>query len=224
MRHTLLTVFRPVFDKDAPKKKGKMRKTLWRTMLTVVGLAVAAAVLSSIPAQAAGSSAIAHAFVPSVGFFNAAGNEFVQVQVVSTNTGYMLFYNVFDFGGGFSAGGFGSVPASSVNVSGGSVNTGKVTVTLNVNTCDVTGFTTSDGLCGTFDVTWVEEPASVGGSIATRGDTQRTFPGGGKVVTNGETVTFFALTTGTALGFDVPTPTVGVLVKQTNVTVTITAP
>jgi len=199
-------------------------KQFGRTMLTVMGLAVAAAVLSSIPAQAAGSSVVAHALVPGVGFFTPAGDELVQVQVVRTNTGYMLFYNVFDFGGGFSAGGSGSIPASTVNVSGGSVNTGNVKVTLNVNTCDVTGFTTSYGPCGPFDVTWVEEPASVGGSIASRGDTRQTFPGGKTVVTNGSTVTFFALTTGTALGFDMPTPTVGVLVQQTNVTVTITSP
>jgi hypothetical protein len=173
-------------------------------------------------AQAASPSVIAHAFVPRVGFFTPAFDEFVQVQVVRTNTGYMLFYNVFDFGGGFSAGGSGSIPASTVNVSGGSVNTGNVTVTLNVNTCDVTGFTTSYGPCGTFAVTWVEAPAL--GSTATRGDTQQTFPGGGKVETNGETTTFSALTTGTALGFDVPTATVGVLIQQTNVTVTVTRP
>jgi len=195
-----------------------------RTILiaAVAVLAVAAAVLSSIPAQAAGSRVIAHAFVPGVGFFTPAGNEFVQVQVFRTATGHFLSYNVFDFGGGFSAGGAGSIPASSVNVSGGSVNTGNVTVTLNVNTCDVTGFATDH--CGTFDITWVEMPASVGGSFATRGDSRETLPGGGTIVTNGQTETFFALATGTALGFDLPTPTVGTLVKQTNVMVTITAP
>ncbi len=199
-----------------------MMKQFGRTMLTVMGLAVAAAVLSSIPAQAAGSSVIAHAFVPAVGFFTSTptGTELVSFEVVSTKTGYMLFYNVFDFGGGFSAGGFGSIPASSVNVSGGSVNAGKVTVTLNVNTCDVTGFTTSYGPCGTFNLTWVEVPA--GGSFATRGDSQQTLPGGGKVVTNGEQEIFNAVTTGTALGFDTPTPTGGVLIKETNVTVTVT--
>jgi len=205
---------------------GKMMKQFSRTMLTVMRLAVAAAVLSSIPAQAAGSSVIAHAFVPAVGFFTSTptGTELVSFEVVSTKTGYMLFYNVFDFGGGFSAGGFGSIPASSVNVSGGSVNAGKVTVTLNVNTCDVTGFTTSFGPCGTFDVTWVELPASVGGSFATRGDTQQTLPGGGKIVTNGEQVIFNALATGTALGFDLPADTLGVLIQETNVTVTVTRP
>jgi hypothetical protein len=197
-------------------------KQFGRTMLTGMGVALAAAVLSSIPAQAAGSSVIAHAFVPAVGFPNSDFSELVQVQVVRTNTGYLLVYNVFDFGGGFSAGGSGSIPASSVNVSGGSVNTGNVMVTLNVNTCDLTGFTTNYGPCGTFNVTWVEVPASVGGSTATRGTTQQTLPGGGKIVTNGEMVTFTASTTGTALGFDAPAPSVGFLTEETNVTVTVT--
>lgn len=198
-----------------------MRKSLW----VMLGVLFVAVVGSLAVRRVAGSSVIVHAFVPGVGFFNPAGSELVNVTVESTNAGYMLIYNVFDFGGGFSAGGAGSIPASSVNVSGGSVNAEKVTVTLNVNTCDVTGFTTTDGPCGTFDLTWVEQPASVGGSIATRGDTQQTFPGGVKVVTNGETVTFFAVTTGTALGFDVPSGgTVGILKKETNVTKTITHP
>jgi hypothetical protein len=113
-------------------------KQFCRTMLTVMGLAVAAALLSSIPAQAAGSSVINHTFNAGVGWFTPAG-EFVNINVVRTNSGYMLVYNVCDFGGGFS--GSGSIPVSSVNVSGGSVITGNVTVTLNVNTCDVTGST-----------------------------------------------------------------------------------
>jgi hypothetical protein len=209
---------------------GKMMKQFARTKLSVMGLAVAATVLSSIPAQAAGPTVVTHALVPGLGFFtlldnsNPASTEFVNVTVESTNTGFMLIYKVFDFGGGFSAGGSGSIPASSVNVSGGSVNTGKVTVTLNVDTCNVTGFTTTVGPCGTFNVTWVEEPASVGASIATRGDTRHTFRGGGEVETNGATVTFSALATGTALGFDLPTPTVGTLTQETNVTKTIAGP
>jgi hypothetical protein len=55
-------------------------KQFRRTTLSVMGLAVAVAVLSSIPAQAAGSSVIAHAFVPSMGFPNSDFSEFVQVQ------------------------------------------------------------------------------------------------------------------------------------------------
>ena len=200
-----------------------MNKQFGRTLLTVMGLAVSAAV-SAIPAQATTSSVIDHALVPSVDFFNPDFSELVAVNVVSTNAGYMLFYNVISFGGPTNWGGFGSIPASSVNVSGGSISTGKVTVTLNVNTCDLTGFTTNAGPCGTFDVTWVEEPASVGGSDVNRGDTRQTFPGGGAIVTNGETATFFAQTTGTAVGYDVPPATVGIIVKQTNVTVTIAAP
>ena len=70
----------------------------------------------------------------------------------------------------------------------------------------------------------VEMPASVGGSLAFRGDSRSTLPGGGTVVRNGETTIFSALTTGTALGFAVPTPTIGTLTKETNVTKTITGP
>jgi hypothetical protein len=201
---------------------GKMMKQFGRTMRIVMGLAVAAAVLSSIPAQAAGSNVVNHAFVPAVGWFTPDFSELVSAEVVSTTNGYMLSYIVVDFGGGFSASGFGSIPASTVTVSGGSINGGNVTVALNVNTCDVTGFTTSYGPCGTFNLTWVEVPAA--GSFATRGDTQQTLPGGGKVVTNGEQEIFNAVTTGTALGFDAPTPTGGVLIKETNVTVTVTGP
>src|SRR5215813_2773787 len=143
-----------------------MIKQLGRTMMTVMVLAVSAAVLSSIPAQAASPVVVAHAFVPSVGFFtlldpsNPFSTELVTLDVESTaNKSYMLSYSVFDFGGGFSAGGSGSIPASSINVSGGSVNSGNVKVTLNVNTCNVTGFTTKYGPCGIFAVTWVEMPA-----------------------------------------------------------------
>ena len=200
------------------------------TMLTVMGLAVAALVLSpSIAAQTASPVVVSNALVPGVGFFtlldpsNPFSTELVNVEVEKTsNTGYMLIYQIVDFGGGFSAFGSGSIPASSVNVSGGSVDAGKVMVTLNVNTCDVTGFTTGLGRCGTFVLTWVEVPASVGGSFATRGVTQQTFPGGGKVVTSGEMKTFTASTTGTVLGFVVPTPTVGFLTQETNVTKTVT--
>jgi len=50
------------------------------------------------------------------------------------------------------------------------------------------------------------------------------FPGGGGVVTNGTTVTFFASATGTVLGSDVPQRTIGSLTQGTNVTRTITGP
>ena len=200
-------------------------KQFRKIMLSLIGLAVAATVLSSISAQAqaAGSSVITHAFNVGAGWTNPDFTEAMQVQVESTKTGYVLFYNIFDFGGGISAGGSGPIPASSVTVSGGSVNTGKMTVTLNLNPCNP-GFANSYGPCGPINLTWVEQPASVGGSFATRGDSQQTFPGGAKVVTNGETVTFFAVTTGTALGYDAPGGAIGELTKQTNVTKTITIP
>jgi len=148
-------------------------------------------------------------------------------EVVNKGNTDMLFYAVIDFGGGFSAKGSGSIPASSVNVSGGSVNTGNVKVTLNVNTCDVTGFTTNYGPCGTFDVTWVEMPASIGGSTATHGDMQQTMPGG-KVVTNGTSLQVgdtatgtVSLVTGLNYNFDNLS---GNLTQFTNVTVTIITP
>jgi len=211
-------------------------KQFGKTMLSLIGLAVGAAVLSSIPAQAA--SSVTHSgvngFVPSVGWFtqldpnNPFSTELVSVTVEkNSNTGYMLIYQIIDFGGGFSADGHGSIPDSSVNVSGGTVNSGNVTVTLNVNTCDLPGFTTLPGPCGTFDLTWVELPVSIAGSFINRGDNRQTFIQDGKVMTvetNGQTEVFFALTTGTALGFGVPTtpPTEGLLVKETNVTKTVT--
>ena len=209
------------------ERMGEIMTQFCRTMLTVMGLAVAAAVLSSIPAQAA--SVVNHGFVPSGGFFtlldpnNPASTELVTFQVVNTGNSDMFFYTIFDFGGGFSAAGSGSIPASSVNVSGGSVNTGNVTVRLNVNTCNVPGFTNL-GPCGTFVVTWVEMPASIGGSTVSRGDFQQTIPNLGTTVMNGQTETFFALMSGTAFGFEIPTSTIGFLQKLTNVTVTFPAP
>ena len=210
------------------RKDGKKMKQFGRTMLIVMGLAVA--VLSSIPAQAAASSVVKHGFVPNGGFFtlldpnNPASNELVTFQVVITGNTNMFSYTIYDFGGGFSAAGSGAIPASSVNVSGGSVNTGNVTVTLNVNTCNVTGFTTKYGPCRSFDVTWVEMPASIGGSFINRGDFRQTIPNVGTMVINGQTDTFFALMSGTAFGFEMPTPTIGTLEKLTNVTLTFPAP
>jgi hypothetical protein len=162
----------------------KMMKQFGKTMLTVMGLAVAAAVLSPIPAQAASPVVVAHAFDANVGWFtlldpnNPFSLELVTFDVESTgNKSYMLGYSIFDFGGGFSASGNGSIPASSVTVSGGSVNSGNLTVTLNVNTCDVAGFTTlPSGTCGPFNVAWVELPASIGGSSDFRGDSRSTCP------------------------------------------------
>ena len=173
-----------------------------------------------------GRRVVAYALVP-VAFLkdtsNPADPVFAYVTVVTGNGGETLFYYISDSNNTFSYSGSGSIPASSVNVSGGSVNAGKVTVTLNVNTCDVAGFTTSNGPCGPFDVTFVEVPPSLGGSTATRGDKQQRMPGGGKVVTNGSSWMFSALATGTALYYSF-TSGGGTLTQQTNVTVTFPAP
>ena len=131
--------------------------------------------------------------------------------------------HIYDFGGGISAGGSGPIPASDVTISGGSVSSAKVTVTLNVDTCAL-NFSNSYGLCGPINVSWVELPASVGGSFANHGDSRNLFPGGGGVATNGSTVTYFASATGTMLDSDVPQGATGTLTQGTNITRTIIGP
>ncbi len=203
------------------RKNWKKMKQFVRTMVTLMGLAVAAAMLSSTPVQA--QAVIAHSFDAGTGWFNSDFSELYVATVVRTNSGYMLSYNIYDFGGGISAGGSGPIPASNVSVSGGSLNSVKVTVTLNVDTCAL-NFSNSFGLCGPINITWVELPASIGGSISNHGDSRQVFAGGGGVVTNGSTVVFFASATGTMLGSDVPQGTLGELTQGTNITRTITGP
>jgi hypothetical protein len=178
-------------------------------------------VLSSVPVQA--QNVIAHSFDAGIGWFNSDFSELYTATLVRTNSGYVLSYNLYDFGGGISAGGSGPISASSVSISGGSVNSAKVTVTLNADACAL-AFPNSYGPCGPINVTWVELPASVGGSFANHGDSRQTFAGGGGAVTNGSTVTYFASATGTMLGSDVPQGTVGNLTQGTNISRTITAP
>jgi len=132
-----------------------MMKQFCRTMLTVIGLAVAAALtVVSAPAQS-GSSVVTHGYNTNLGIFDFNVGELTFINVNRTANNYMFSYSMF---GPFSGAGSGSIPASSVNVSGPSVNTGKVTFALNVNTCglDPSSFTTSQGSCGTFDITWVQ--------------------------------------------------------------------
>jgi len=198
-----------------------MMKQFRKTMLSVMGLAVTAALLSSVPAQA--QTVIAHSFDAGIGWFNSDFSELYTATVVRTNNGYLLSYNIIDFGGGISAGGSGPIPASDVTISGGSVSSAKVTVTLNVDTCAL-NFSNSYGLCGPINVSWVELPASVGGSFANHGDSRNLFPGGGGVATNGSTVTYFASATGTMLGSDVPQGATGTLTQGTNITRTIIGP
>ncbi len=198
-----------------------MMKRFGRTMLTVIGLAVAAAMSPSIHAQATGSSVVNHGLNANLGIFDFNIGQLTFIQVERTANNYVFAYSMF---GPFSGAGSGSIPASSVIVSGASVDTGKVTFALNVNTCglDPSSFTTSQGSCGTFDITWVQIPASVGGSTITSGTTQQTTPGVGKTIINGHTETFNALLTGTALGYVLPNGPFGQLEELTNATVTIT--
>jgi hypothetical protein len=120
---------------------------------------------------------------------------------------------------------FGSIPASSVNVSGGTVENGKTVITLNVNTCDFPEFIANgQGPCGTFDLTWTELPASFGWS-SSREDIVIVFPNGEKTTATGDVVGFSALVTGTALSYsNTGGPAFGALTKERNVTKTFTAP
>jgi len=204
----------------------KMMKQFGRTMLIVMGLAVAAAVWSSIPTQA-GPAVVAHALNP-VAFLadtsNSADPVSLFVEVVTGNDGQELFYNINDQNNTLNYSGFGSIPASSINVSGGSLHTGKVTVTLNVNTCAVADFMTVSGPCGPFNFTWVDVPPSVGGSNTFHGISTVNMPGGGKVLTNGDSLSVGATATGTALIYNFDTFQGGGLTEETNVNVTITHP
>jgi hypothetical protein len=150
---------------------------------------------------------------------------FVGIQLMSDPTSYMLFYEIFDVAGTINDFGFGSIPASSVEVSGGSIDNGKAVVKLNVDTCLVAGFTPTSGPCGVFDITWTEEPPNVAGSADIRQDSTQTFPGGGKMVTNSTARIFFATATGTALGVSqTGGPNVGSLTDGTSVSITISDP
>ena len=203
------------------RKDGKKMKQFGRAMLTVM-VAVVAAMSPSIHAQTTGSSVVNHGYNTNLGIFdfNIFQLTFINVNRIANN--YMFSYQMF---GPFSGSGFGPIPASSINVSGSSVNAGNVTFALNVNTCDLdpASFTTQ-GACGTFNVSWIQIPASVGGSTVTSGTNQVTTPVGTtiiKTITNGHTETFSAQLTGTALGYALP-GCCGALEELTNATVTIT--
>jgi hypothetical protein len=174
-----------------------------RTMQIVMGLAVAAAMSPSIHAQANGSSVVNHGYNTNLGIFDFNISQLTFINVNRTADNYMFSYSMF---GPFSGAGSGSIPASSVNVSGSSVNAGNVKFALNVDTCglDPASFTTSQGSCGTFNITWVQIPESVGGSTTTSGTTHQYTPGVGTTITNGHTETFNATLTGTALGYVLP--------------------
>ena len=206
-------------------------KKFGKTMLTVMCLAVAAAVSSSIPARASSPSRFTANGVGGIVSIVDMSNPddsvsaFVNLSRIS-NTSYTLFYAINDTAGTVNDFGFGSIPASSVNVSGGSINTGKTVVTLNVNTCDFAEFTAnSQGPCGTLDITWTELPASVAGSFAEHSNSATTFPNGEKMQQIGDVLGFSALVTGTALNFsNTGGPAYGQLTQEKNVIKTFNAP
>ena len=199
-----------------------MMKRFGKTMLSLIGLAVVAVVLSSVSAQAqaGGSSVVNHGYNTNLGIFDFSIFQLTFINVNRTGNNYAFSYQMF---GPFSGAGSGSIPASSVNVSGSSVNAGNVTFALNVNTCDLdpASFTTSQGTCGTFNMSWIQIPASIAGSTTTSGTTHQTIPGGGTMIINGHTETFTAQLTGTALGYALP-GCCGALEELTQATVTIT--
>jgi len=198
-----------------------MMKQFGRTMLTVMGLAVVAAMSPSIHAQATVSSVVNHGYNTNLGMFDFNIGELTFINVNRTANNYMFSYQMF---GPFSGAGFGSIPSSSVNVSGSSVNAGNVTFALNVDTCglDPASFTTSQGSCGTFNITWIQIPESVGGSTTTSGTTHVFTPGVGTTITNGHTETLSAQVTGTALGYVLPNGPFAQLVELNQATVTHT--
>ena len=197
-------------------------KQFAKTTLTVMVLAVAAAVLSATPAQAqSGSNAIAHGYIASFGIFSFNTGELIFVTIDGMANNNTFSYQMF---GPTTGSGSGPIPASSITVSGSSVNAGNITFTLNVNTCDLDPaiFTTSAGSCGLFTITFVQIPASVGGSTVTSGTQHVTTPGVGTTVINGHTETFSALLSGTMMGFVLPNGPLASLEELNQATVTHT--
>ncbi|HET6179059.1 MAG TPA: hypothetical protein VFE61_19170 [Candidatus Sulfotelmatobacter sp.] len=197
-----------------------MIKQFAKTMLILVGVAGAAAMPPSIYAQAAGSNVVNHGYNTNMGIFDFNVGELTFINVNRVGQSYVFAYQMF---GPFSGAGSGPIPASSVHVSGSSVSAGNVTFTLNVNTCnlDPSSYTTSQGTCGIFDISWIQMPASVGGSTTTSGTIHETAPGGGTTTINGHTETFTAQLSGTAIGYALPS-CCGALEELTNSTVTHT--
>jgi len=137
---------------------------------------------------------------------------------------YVLSYFIFDVNNTFNDVGFGFIPTASVNLSGGSITSGKTVLKLNVNTCDVAGFTTSGGPCGAFDFTWTEAPLAGFVTTSFRGTTVTIVGGVSKTVTNGTFQSMSALGTGSALGFMSQFPVETALSQNSGVAITLSAP
>jgi hypothetical protein len=205
-------------------------------MRIVFGLAVVGISLSSIPVQAAGPqvSFVANgigANVTLLDLSNPADPVFLDVFLSPAQGGnaaspapkFFLDYDIGDIDGTFFDAGFGPIPSSTVNISGGSITAGKTVVQLNVNTCDVAGFTTFSGPCGSFNITWTEAQATAG-SDSFRGTQIITFFGGGKETSTGTFLNFASLATGTALGFGSSFPGSGLIIQFSGVGITFTSP
>ena len=140
----------------------------------------------------------------------------------TSNKDYTLSYSISDTAGSVNDSGFGSIPASSVNVSGGSLNSGKEVVTLNVKTCDPAEFPAifpTQGTCGPISITWAEQPATLVATFAERSNIVLAFPNGVKTVQIGNVVGRSAMVTATAFGYsNTGGPGFGYLRNNINVT------
>ena len=183
-------------------------RTLLLALVVAVGVCLVALTTAS-PAQAqAVTSFTAHGIGSTNIFFdvsNPADPVFVFVAFEpfsakgnTTTTDYFLSYSMNDFNGTFFYQGSGVIPLSTVNITG-MLDKGTAVAKLNVNTCDVAGFTTGSGPCGIFALIVTELPLAVG-SASTRGTSVSTF-GGITTATNGSSEQFTSQPAGTALGF-----------------------
>jgi hypothetical protein len=91
---------------------------------------------------------------------NPADPIFGLVELFPTAGGYQVLYQVNDANFTFFDFGQGPIPSSAVKFSGGSVTSGKMVISVDVNTCqlDPTVFLTTNGPCGIINVTWTEVP------------------------------------------------------------------
>jgi hypothetical protein len=210
-----------------------MRTPLLALLGVVLGVCLVALTAAS-PAQAQASvSFTAHGIGSNNLFFdvsNPADPVFVFFSFAPfsakgnpATTDYFLSYNIGDFNGTFADQGMGVIPLSTMNITG-MLDKGTAVAKLNVNTCDVAGFTTISGNCGSFAITVTELPLTFLNE-STRG-TSVSSAGGITTTTHGSSAEFTSQTTGTALGFAAPAGSSQFpgLVQFNGVTITFTHP
>lgn len=139
-------------------------------------------------------------------FSNAADIVGGYVEVVpiggkaAAEPGYLLYYGTSDQLGQINDAGSGPIPGSAVSTSG-SIANGNAIITVNVNTCDLSAFQTTNGTCGTVDITSTETP---GFSYSTKGTSTLTFgthgTGTTRIATTGTTENGNAVSAGNVIG------------------------